>query len=84
MNWLTIGKTILGGVASIGINNIVGNIVRATTPANLNTLNKVSIQVGTFVLSSVVSAQAIRHMNSEIDGFIEAVHPAKKEAPSQE
>jgi chaperone required for assembly of F1-ATPase len=78
MNWLSIGKGALGFVASIGVGNIVSNIVKSTTPANLNTFNKVTIGVGSFVLSSLVAKQVVDHMNSEIDGLVASM---KKEEP---
>lgn len=80
MNWLGIGKALLGGVVSIGIGNIVGNIVKSTTPANLNTFNKVSIQIGAFVLSGAVSARAIEYMNNEIDSVVDQVYPRKEQS----
>lgn len=78
MNWLSITKAALGLVASIGVGNIVGNAVKATTPANLNTINKITIQVGTFVLSGMVADQATKYLNEQIDSLIQ-----KKEEPKQ-
>jgi hypothetical protein len=76
MNWLLIGKGVIGAVTSIGVGNIIGNIVKATTPTNLNTFNKVTIGVGSFVLSGMVADQAVKYVNSEIDRI---VAPVKEE-----
>lgn len=79
MSWLNVGKTLFGGIVSIGVGNIVGNIVKATTPANLNTFNKLSIQVGTFVLSGMVAAQAVTYVNNEVDSIVTQVAQKKSE-----
>lgn len=78
MNWLSITKSALGLVTSIGVGNIVGNAVKATTPPNLNTFNKITIQVGTFVLSGMVADQANKYLNEQIDSLIQT-----KEKPKQ-
>jgi hypothetical protein len=83
MNWLGIAKGIIGTVVTVGVGNIVGNAVAATTPAGINTLNKISIQVGTFVLSGLVATQAVNYVNAEIDSAISQVQ-LRKESESQE
>ncbi len=78
MNWLNIGKTTLGFVTSIGVGNIIGNVVKATTPMGLNTFNKISINIGTFVLSGIVADQATRYLNKEIDSLLSEVKKEEK------
>ena len=70
MNWLAIGKGALGVVTSLGVNNIVGNIVKATTPAGLNTFNKITIAVGSFVLSGMIADKVVKYLNEEIDNLL--------------
>lgn len=79
MNWLTLGKSALGLVTSIGVGNIIGNIVKATTPAGLNTFNKISVGLATFVVTGVVADKAVEYLNKEIDSAVDSVK--KKEQP---
>jgi len=70
MNWISIGKGALGVVTSLGVSNIVGNIVKSTTPAGLNTFNKITIAVGSFVLGSMIADKTVKYLNEEIDNLL--------------
>lgn len=83
MNWLGVTKSLLGMITSIGVGNIVGNVVKATTPANLNTFNKITIQVGTFVISGLVATHAVNYVNSEIDSIAAQISKKDTESTSQ-
>lgn len=79
MTWLSIGKSTISLVTSIGISNIIGNIVKSTTPTGLNTFNKLSINIGVFVLSGMISDQASKYISHEIDDLISNVNKVTKE-----
>lgn len=67
MTWLKVGKGLLGMFVSYGVGNIVGNIIKKTTPIDLNTFNKVSINVAGFAVASMISDKTITYLNEEID-----------------
>jgi len=81
MNWLSIGKGVLGLIVGHGVNNIVGNIISATTPKNLNTFNKITTTVGSLVLSAMIADKAIEYMNGEIDSLLHIQPEEKKVEP---
>lgn len=70
MNFMSIAKGVVGGVISYGINNIIGNIIKATTPENINTINKLSIGISAFALSSMISDKTTEYIFEEIDKII--------------
>lgn len=67
MNILPIVKAGSDLIVSMGTGAIVTNAVKATTPADLKTFQKVTIGVGAFVLSSMVGGAATQYANTKID-----------------
>jgi len=84
MNWLLIGKSIAGFVTSAGVSAIVTNVITATTPQNTKMFNKALIVVGGFVLSSMISQQAVTYVEKEIDGLLVITKPELKEEKTSE
>jgi uncharacterized membrane protein YeiH len=70
MDWLSITKATLGLVTSMGVGTIVSNAIKATTPTNVNAINRVTIQVGSFILSAFVAHQTVKYMDEEIDSML--------------
>ena len=70
MNWLTVGKTAVSFITSLGVGVVITNVVKATTPKNGTIINQVLIGVGSFVLSGMVAEIASDYVNKEIDGLI--------------
>lgn len=77
MNPLTISKMIVGTVVSAGAGAVVGNAIKASTPADLKTTQKVSIAVGGFVLSSLVASVASKHTEAQIDETVSQIQQLK-------
>ena len=48
-------SSIISGVASMGVSTVVVNVVKNSTPKNLNLYSKLMVGLGTFVLSSVLA-----------------------------
>lgn len=67
MNKLDIIKGGAEFMVSVGIASIVGNAIKLTTDPEAGRLKKISIGVGGFVLTSMVSSMAIDYSNSRID-----------------
>lgn len=66
-------KVVAGIVVSIGVGAIVGNAIKATTPANVSTIKKVCISVGAFVLSGIITDKAVSYTETKITEAIESV-----------
>ena len=62
-------------VVSVGVGAIVGNAIKATTPSSINTINKVCIGIGAFVLTGMVSGMAAKYTEEQIN---ETVNEIKK------
>lgn len=78
MNILPIIKAGSDLIVSMGTGAIVTNAVKATTPADLKTFQKVTIGVGAFVLSSMVGGAATQYSNSKIDETADQFKNAKE------
>lgn len=83
MNPIGLITTVAGLVAASGAGAVVGNAVKASTPANLKTINKVLIGVGGFVLSSMVADQASKHVKTVITDNVDAIKTASASKPNQ-
>lgn len=78
MNPLSITKAVVGIATSIGVGTVIGNAVRATTPATLTTIQKVTIGIGTFVVGGVISDLAVKQTNRMIDEAAATFREARK------
>lgn len=86
MNALNLTKTIAVGIASAGVGTVVTNVVKATTPEDTKIVKSISILIGSFVISSMVSDRASDYLNEKIDNTVNAVKKtfAKNEEPVEE
>ncbi len=71
---ITIVKSVVGLVASIGVGTVVGNAVKATTPANISKFGKIATVVGSVVLTGMVGIAAEKYTDGQIDKAVEFVH----------
>lgn len=61
-------KFVSGLAVSVGVGNIVSNIVNKTTPENVGKIRKFCITAGGFVISSFLGAVAVGYTEKQIDG----------------
>lgn len=54
-------------IASAGVGAVVTNAVKATTPDDLKTMNKIFVMVGTLVAAHAVSDLASKYASEQID-----------------
>lgn len=65
---ITLIKFVSGLAVSVGVGNIVSNIVKATTPENVGKFKKFCITAGGFAISGIVGAAAAEYTEKQIDG----------------
>ena len=63
-------KTILGLTTSIGVGQVVQNIVEATTPDNLSKVKKITTIGGGIAVSAVLSNLASEYAEKQFDSII--------------
>lgn len=71
-------KTILGLTTSIGVGQVVQNIVEVTTPDNLSKFKKITTIVGGIAVSAVLSNLASEYAEKKFDSIINAVNTLTK------
>lgn len=79
MSKVDIFKQVSSIVVSIGVGAIVGNAIKATTPAQINTIKKVCIGIGSFVLTSMVSDAVTKYSEAKIDNGVANIKKAVKD-----
>ena len=62
-------KAILGLTTSIGVSQVVQNIVEATTPGNLSKVKKITTIVGGMVVSAVLGSLASEYAEEQFDSI---------------
>lgn len=67
----------LGFVASAGAQEVVGNVIKSTTPSDLNKYKKGLVVVGTFVISGMIGDAAVRYVDRQIEDLKEVFQEAK-------
>lgn len=72
-------KSAITLVASVGVGAVVTNAVKATTPPDLKTLNKVAVLVGTMAASHTVADAASTYFGKNVDEWVEAIQKIKDE-----
>lgn len=77
MKALGILKAVAELAVSTGVGAIVSNASRAALPENVHLVKKVTIAIGTFILSNMVAEQAVKYTNEKIEGGIEGIKKAK-------
>lgn len=73
MNKIKVLKAGSKFIGTIGVGMIVRNIVKTTTPINMNIIQKVCIGVGGFALSGIIGDQAVDYIDKELDSAIKMV-----------
>ncbi len=62
-------KTIIGLTTSIGVCQVVQNIVEATTPDNLSKVKKITTIIGGMAVSAVLSNLASEYAEEQFDSI---------------
>lgn len=65
-------------IASAGIGAVVTNAVKATTPDDLKTMNKIFVMVGTVAAAHAISDVAAKYTSDQIDEVAKAASVAKE------
>lgn len=73
MNPLNLVKTVTEVVVSVGVGAIVGNVIKASIPANTHVLKRAAIGVGGFVLSSMITDKATKYATDTIDDTVDKI-----------
>lgn len=60
-------------VVSVGVSMIVGNVIKATTPSNINIIKKVCIGAGGLVLGNIASDAATEYVEKRFDAAARAL-----------
>ena len=66
-NKLSIVKSGLGVVVSIGVGILAGNTIKLVTPANLNAIKSIATKVGGLVLADLAAVKAVEHFDGQWD-----------------
>ena len=66
MNYMLI-KNAMGFVGGFGVNAVVSNIIKATTPTDISKLQKVSVFVGSFVIGSAAGEWAGNYVKKTLE-----------------
>lgn len=82
MTPLGIALRITSAVVSTGVGAVVGNAIKASTPATANLFQKVSIGIGGFVLSGMVAEKASTHVEKTVKRNVKKIKKMFKEKPS--
>jgi prefoldin subunit 5 len=77
MNALSIFKTVAELAIATGVSSIVSNASKAAVPENARLIKKISIGIGTFVLSNMVADQAVKYTQDKIDKGLEEIEKTK-------
>lgn len=72
-------KGILTGAVSIGVSQVVTNIVEVTKPKNLSTVKKITSEVGGLAISAVISGLSTEYIERQIDAAVDIIKKVKKE-----
>lgn len=73
MNPLSIIKTIVDVTISFGIGSITGNVVKSFAPTEMNLIKKISVFVGSYFLSSMITSKVTEHAEKQIDSVAENI-----------
>lgn len=76
MNIIGAAKAGVGLVTSFGVGAIIGNAIKATTPATLKPVSKALIFVGSFAITSAVGDLAANYVEKQIQDVVDGVAAA--------
>lgn len=68
-------KDIIEGVVSFGVGAAIGNVIRTNTPQDSIFIKRLSIRLGAFVISRMLSEQARNYTDKKIDKIVYTVQP---------
>lgn len=71
MDYLNVGKLVVGLVAGIGADKIVGNVIKVTTPAAVGKLARGAIWVGGAFMGMMVGDKVANYSSEFIDKTVE-------------
>ena len=73
MNYLKTGKFVLGMIAGIGVDKIVGNIVKATNPETVGVFSRITTFVGGAAIGMFVGEKISKYTEELVDKAVEFV-----------
>lgn len=73
MNALAILSVVAKYAVSASVGGVVGNLVSVKTPPNVNQITKISIGLGTFVLSGLLSDMAMTYVENQVREIVSEV-----------
>lgn len=71
MDGITITKGIVKLVVASGVGTIIGNAVRATTPADMGKLDTIGVMVGSFFLGGMVAEKTAAYSGEVVDSVVD-------------
>jgi len=80
MDPLNIFKGAVSLVVATGVGTIVGNVIKATTPLDQKLINRISVGVGGYFLTTTVGDIVADRLNKQIDNTVTKIkeHRAAK------
>lgn len=73
MNALAILSVVAKYAVSASVGGVVGNLVAVKTPPNIKPITKISIGLGTFVLSGLLSDMAMTYVENQVTEIVSEV-----------
>jgi len=70
---LLMAKSTIGFISSVSVGHVVGNIIKATTPIDIGKFQRISVMIGSVVLTGMVSNMADKYTTEVIDGAVATV-----------
>ncbi len=88
MNLISIITVAAKFAVSASVGGVVGNLVAVKTPPNVKPLTKISLGLGTFVLSGMLSDMAMNYVEAQaieiLEGIVQTREMVKAEANKTE
>lgn len=88
MNVVSIITVVAKFAVSASVGGVVGNLVAVKTPPNVKPLTKISLGLGTFVLSGMLSDMAMNYVEEQaieiLEGIVQTREMVKAEANKTE
>lgn len=70
--------TIINAASQLGASTVTGYAIKAVTPRNLKTIEKVLVAVGSFAVAGVIGSKAGDHMEERYNEITELFKKAEK------
>ena len=80
---LSIAKSATELVVSMGVGTIIGNAVKATSPANMNLVNRVFVGAGSYALGSLAGSMASKHTVDQLEQTVTQIKELQTALPSK-